>query len=67
MEAQDHLQLEKLENRRINKALNEVKSEVERKTSALKRQREDHENTQKSMNSLNLKLEQSMKVLYVFG
>ncbi|KAM9468929.1 nucleoprotein TPR-like isoform 3-T3 [Clarias gariepinus] len=61
VEAQDHLQLEKLENRRINKALNEVKSEVERKTSALKRQREDHENTQKSMNSLNLKLEQSMK------
>ncbi|XP_034166487.2 nucleoprotein TPR isoform X3 [Pangasianodon hypophthalmus] len=61
VEAQDHLQLEKLENRRINKALNEVRSELERKTSVMKRQREEHENTQKSMNSLSLKLEQAMK------
>lgn len=62
MEAQDHLQQEKLENRRINKALNEVRSEVERKTSMMKRQREENENTQKSMNSLGLKQEQAMTV-----
>lgn len=62
MEAQDHLQLEKLENRRINKALSEARSDVERKTSVMKRQREEHENTQKSMNSLSVKLEQAMTV-----
>uniref|UniRef100_W5UJA0 Nucleoprotein TPR n=1 Tax=Ictalurus punctatus TaxID=7998 RepID=W5UJA0_ICTPU len=61
VESQDHLQLEKMENRRINKALNEVRSEVERKTSIMKRQREEHDNTQKSMNSLSLKLEQTVK------
>lgn len=62
MEAQDHLQLEKLENRRINKTLNEIKSEVERKTSVIKRQKEEYEDMQKSMNSIRLKLEQATKV-----
>lgn len=62
MEAQDHLQLEKLENRRINKALNEVRTEVERKTSIMKRQKEEQENSQKAMNSLNVKLEQTINV-----
>lgn len=62
MEAQDHLQLENLENRRVNKALNEIKTQVERKTSIIKRQREEHENMQKSMNDISLKLEQATKV-----
>ncbi|KAI5099153.1 nucleoprotein TPR isoform X2, partial [Silurus meridionalis] len=61
VEAQDNLQLEKMENRRINKALTEARSETERKTSVMKRQREEIENTQKSMNSISLKLEQTMK------
>ncbi|KAK3560903.1 hypothetical protein QTP86_022909 [Hemibagrus guttatus] len=61
VEAQDHLQLESLENRRINKALNEIRSEVEHKTSIIKRQREEHENMQKSMNDISLKLEQATK------
>ncbi|GAA6102968.1 nucleoprotein TPR isoform X3 [Tachysurus ichikawai] len=61
VEAQDHLQLEKLENRRINKTLNEIKSEVERKTSVIKRQKEEYEDMQKSMNSIRLKLEQATK------
>ncbi|XP_058269448.1 nucleoprotein TPR isoform X3 [Hemibagrus wyckioides] len=61
VEAQDHLQLENLENRRINKVLNEIKTEVERKTSIIKRQREEHENTQKSMDDISLKLEQATK------
>ncbi|TSN03387.1 Nucleoprotein TPR [Bagarius yarrelli] len=61
VEAQDHLQLEKLENRRINKVLGEIRSELECKTSLIKRQREEHENTQKSMNNISLKLEQATK------
>lgn len=62
MEAQDQLHLEKLENKRVNKVLDEIVLEVETKAPILKRQREEYENMQKSMNSLCYKLEQAMKV-----
>uniref|UniRef100_A0AAR2KFF0 Nucleoprotein TPR n=1 Tax=Pygocentrus nattereri TaxID=42514 RepID=A0AAR2KFF0_PYGNA len=62
VEAQDHLQLEKLENKRLNKVLDEIVLEVETKAPVLKRQREEYENMQKSVGSLCTKLEQAMKV-----
>lgn len=62
MEAQDQLHLQKLENKRLNKILDEIVMEVETKAPILKRQREEYENMQKSMNSLCSKLEQAMKV-----
>uniref|UniRef100_A0A4W4GSQ4 Nucleoprotein TPR n=1 Tax=Electrophorus electricus TaxID=8005 RepID=A0A4W4GSQ4_ELEEL len=61
VEAQDQLHLEKLENKRVNKVLNEIVQEVETKAPVLKRQREEYENMKKSMGNLCAKLEQAMK------
>uniref|UniRef100_A0A671PEJ0 Nucleoprotein TPR n=1 Tax=Sinocyclocheilus anshuiensis TaxID=1608454 RepID=A0A671PEJ0_9TELE len=62
VEAQDQLHLEKLENKRVHRVLDEIVLEVETKAPILKRQREEYENMQKSMSSLCAKLEQAMKV-----
>ncbi|KAA0719100.1 Nucleoprotein TPR NPC-associated intranuclear protein [Triplophysa tibetana] len=64
VEAQDQLHLQKLENKRLNKILDEIVLEVETKAPILKRQREEYENMQKSMNSLCSKLEQAMKEVH---
>nr|XP_055058370.1 nucleoprotein TPR [Misgurnus anguillicaudatus] len=64
VEAQDKLHLEKLENKRLNKVLDEIVLEVETKAPILKRQREEYENMQKSMASLCAKLEQAMKEVH---
>ncbi|XP_056597198.1 nucleoprotein TPR [Triplophysa dalaica] len=64
VEAQDQLHLQKLENKRLNKILDEIVMEVETKAPILKRQREEYENMQKSMNSLCSKLEQAMKEVH---
>ncbi|XP_048338451.1 nucleoprotein TPR isoform X1 [Sphaerodactylus townsendi] len=61
IEAQDQLLLEKLENKRINKYLDEIVQEVEAKAPVLKRQREEYERSQKAVASLAAKLEQAMK------
>ncbi|XP_066478881.1 nucleoprotein TPR isoform X2 [Tiliqua scincoides] len=61
IEAQDQLLLEKLENKRINKYLDEIVQEVEAKAPILKRQREEYERSQKAVASLSAKLEQAMK------
>uniref|UniRef100_A0A671P6S4 Nucleoprotein TPR n=1 Tax=Sinocyclocheilus anshuiensis TaxID=1608454 RepID=A0A671P6S4_9TELE len=58
VEAQDQLHLEKLENKRVHRVLDEIVLEVETKAPILKRQREEYENMQKSMSSLCAKLEQ---------
>lgn len=62
VETQDQLLLEKLENKRINKYLDEIVKEVEAKAPILKRQREEYERAQKAVASLSAKLEQAMKV-----
>lgn len=62
VETQDQLLLEKLENKRINKYLDEIVKEVEAKAPILKRQREEYERAQKAVASLSVKLEQAMKV-----
>lgn len=62
VETQDQLLLEKLENKRINKYLDEIVQEVEAKAPILKRQREEFERSQKAVASLAAKLEQAMKV-----
>lgn len=62
VETQDQLHMEKLENRRINKYLDEIVQEVEAKAPILKRQREEFERSQKAVASLSAKLEQAMKV-----
>lgn len=62
MEAQDQLQLERLENKRVNQYLDEIVQEVEAKAPILKRQREEYERVQKSVANLSAKLEQAMKV-----
>lgn len=54
--------MEKLENKRINKYLDEIVKEVEAKAPILKRQREEYERAQKAVASLSAKLEQAMKV-----
>uniref|UniRef100_A0A9J8DG09 Nucleoprotein TPR n=1 Tax=Cyprinus carpio carpio TaxID=630221 RepID=A0A9J8DG09_CYPCA len=64
VEAQDQLHLEKLENKRVHKVLDEIVLEVEAKAPILKRQREEYENMQKSMSSLCAKLEQAMKEVH---
>nr|XP_009296772.1 nucleoprotein TPR isoform X1 [Danio rerio] len=64
VEAQDQLHLEKLENKRVNKVLDEIVLEVETKAPILKRQREEYESMQKSMTSLCYKLEQAMKEVH---
>ncbi|XP_010135775.1 PREDICTED: nucleoprotein TPR, partial [Buceros rhinoceros silvestris] len=61
VETQDQLLLEKLENKRINKYLDEIVQEVEAKAPILKRQREEFERSQKAVASLAAKLEQAMK------
>lgn len=61
VETQDQLLLEKLENKRINKYLDEIVKEVEAKAPILKRQREEYERAQKAVASLSAKLEQAMK------
>uniref|UniRef100_A0A670IJL4 Nucleoprotein TPR n=1 Tax=Podarcis muralis TaxID=64176 RepID=A0A670IJL4_PODMU len=61
VEAQDQLLLEKMENKRINKYLDEIVQEVEAKAPILKRQREEYERSQKAVASLSAKLEQAMK------
>ena len=62
VEAQDQLQLERLENKRVNKYLDDIVQEVEAKGPLLKRQRDEHERMQKSVASLSAKLEQAVKV-----
>ncbi|KAM6963006.1 translocated promoter region b, nuclear basket protein [Aplochiton taeniatus] len=61
VESQEQLQLERLENKRINKYLDDIVQEVEAKAPTLKRQRDEHERMQKSVSSLSAKLEQTIK------
>lgn len=62
VEAQEQLQLEKLENKRVNKYLDDIVQEVEAKAPILKRQREELERAQKSVASLSAKLEHTVQV-----
>nr|XP_029479842.1 nucleoprotein TPR-like isoform X3 [Oncorhynchus nerka] len=59
VDIQDQLLVEKQENRRVTRVLDEIVQEVEEKAPILKRQREDYESMQRSMNSLCAKLEQA--------
>ncbi|KAL0965926.1 hypothetical protein UPYG_G00288040 [Umbra pygmaea] len=59
VDVQDQLLVEKQENRRVSRVLDEIVQEVEEKAPILKRQREEYESMQKSMNSLCAKLEQA--------
>ncbi|CAL1594449.1 unnamed protein product [Knipowitschia caucasica] len=61
VESQEQLQLERLENKRVNTYLDEIVQEVESKAPILKRQRDEHERMQKSVASLSAKLEQAFK------
>lgn len=61
METQDQLLIEKQENKRITKYLDDIVKEVEAKAPILKRQREEYERMQKTLASLSAKLEQAMK------
>lgn len=67
MESQEQLQLERLENKRVNKYLDDIVQEVEAKAPILKRQRDEHERMQKSVVSLSAKLEQAVKVTNTSG
>ncbi|KAK1896767.1 Nucleoprotein TPR [Dissostichus eleginoides] len=60
LESQEHLQLERLENKRVNKYLDDIVQEVEAKAPILKRQRDEHERMQKSVASLSAKLEHAV-------
>lgn len=62
VESQEQLQLERLENKRINKYLDDIVQEVEAKAPILKRQRDEHERMQKSVAGLSVQLEQAVKV-----
>ncbi|XP_012694986.2 translocated promoter region b, nuclear basket protein isoform X3 [Clupea harengus] len=64
IEAQEQLQLERLDNRRVNKYLDDIVQEVEAKAPILKRQRDEHERMQKSVASLSTKLEQAVKEVH---
>lgn len=64
IETQEQLQLERMENRRVNKYLDDIVQEVEAKAPILKRQRDEHERMQKSVASLSTKLEQAVKVSF---
>ncbi|XP_069497476.1 nucleoprotein TPR isoform X2 [Ambystoma mexicanum] len=64
VETQDQLLIEKLENKRINKYLDEIVKEVEAKAPILKRQREEYERMQKSVANLSAKLEQAMQEIH---
>ncbi|XP_075038773.1 nucleoprotein TPR isoform X2 [Mixophyes fleayi] len=61
METQDQLLIEKQENKRITKYLDDIVKEVEAKAPILKRQREEYERMQKTVASLSAKLEQAMR------
>ncbi|XP_077133726.1 nucleoprotein TPR isoform X3 [Ranitomeya variabilis] len=61
METQDQLLIEKQENKRITKYLDDIVKEVEAKAPILKRQREEYERMQKTVASLSAKLELAMK------
>ncbi|CAH2312727.1 nucleo TPR isoform X2 [Pelobates cultripes] len=61
VETQDQLLMERQENKRLNKYLDEIVKEVEAKAPILKRQREEYERMQKTVSSLSAKLEQAMK------
>lgn len=54
--------MERLENKRVNKYLDDIVQEVEAKAPVLKRQRDEHERMQKSVAGLSVQLEQAMKV-----
>lgn len=62
VESQEQLQLERLENKRVNKYLDDIVQEVEGKAIILKRKDDEHERMQKSVTSLSAKLEQAVKV-----
>lgn len=62
VESQEQLQLERFENKRVNKYLDEIVQEVEAKAPILKRQRDEHERMQMSVSSLSTKLEQAVTV-----
>ncbi|XP_039984449.1 translocated promoter region b, nuclear basket protein [Xiphias gladius] len=64
VESQEQLQLERLENKRVNKYLDDIVQEVEAKAPVLKRQRDEHERMQKSVASLSAKLEQAVKEVH---
>ncbi|KAM8745526.1 translocated promoter region b, nuclear basket protein isoform 2-T2 [Acanthopagrus schlegelii] len=64
LESQEQLQLERLENKRANKYLDDIVQEVEAKAPILKRQRDEHERMQKSVASLSAKLEQAVKEVH---
>ncbi|XP_029003449.1 translocated promoter region b, nuclear basket protein isoform X2 [Betta splendens] len=64
VESQEQLQLERLENKRINKYLDDIVQEVEAKAPILKRQRDEHERMQMSVSSLSTKLEQAVKEVH---
>ncbi|KAJ7986463.1 hypothetical protein DPEC_G00340150 [Dallia pectoralis] len=64
VDSQESLQLERVENKRVNKYLNDIVQEVEAKGPLLKRQREEHERMQKSVASLSAKLEQAVKEVH---
>ncbi|XP_041646505.1 translocated promoter region b, nuclear basket protein [Cheilinus undulatus] len=64
LESQEQLQLERLENKRVNKYLDDIVQEVEAKAPILKRQRDEHERMQKSVASLSAKLEQAIKEVH---
>ncbi|KAJ3600175.1 hypothetical protein NHX12_034125 [Muraenolepis orangiensis] len=64
VESQEQLQLERLENKRVNKYLDDIVQEVEAKAPILKRQRDEHERMQKSVASLSSKLEHAVKEVY---
>ena len=62
VESQEQLQLERLENKRVNSYLDDILQEVEAKAPVLKRQRDEHERMQQSVASLSAKLGQAVKV-----
>ncbi|XP_030582625.1 translocated promoter region b, nuclear basket protein [Archocentrus centrarchus] len=64
LESKEQLQLERLENKRVNKYLDDIVQEVEAKAPILKRQRDEHERMQKSVASLSAKLEQAVKEVH---
>uniref|UniRef100_A0A8C8I153 Nucleoprotein TPR n=1 Tax=Oncorhynchus tshawytscha TaxID=74940 RepID=A0A8C8I153_ONCTS len=61
VETQEALELQHVENKRVNKYLDDIVQEVEAKGPVLKRQRDEHERMQKSVASLSAKLEQAVK------
>lgn len=62
VDSQKQLQFERLENKRVNKYMDDIMQEMEAKAPILKRQSDEHERMQKSVASLSAKLEQAVKV-----